>query len=114
MHAHKELPPLEQIVLPSGDPRKMTFGSPERNQWFEEARAFLTSFNPAEADPHELVNLLAPAESDISRNPEAVGRSNTPGESRGTGEASFEGWYWFLLGGAAFLFLEWLIWNRFS
>jgi len=60
------------------------------------------------------VNLLDARESDTSRNPAIVGRAASAGGGRGFGEVALEGWPWFIAAGLLFLFLEWLVWSRFS
>lgn len=60
------------------------------------------------------VNLLDSPESRIHPNPAMTGRAPGDAGGRGFGEITSEGWPWFVLAGAVFLFVEWLIWNRFS
>jgi hypothetical protein len=61
-----------------------------------------------------VVNLLDDRESEIQRNPEAVGRAAASGVGRGFGEVALEGWPWFVLAGLLFLLVEWLVWSRFT
>ena len=60
------------------------------------------------------VNLLDPQESLTGRNLKYVGRAIEKGMDRGSAEITMDGWPWLVLIGAAFLVVEWLIWNRFS
>jgi hypothetical protein len=61
-----------------------------------------------------VVNLLDDRESQIARNPDAVGRAAASGVGRGFGEVSLEGWPWFVAAGLLFLLAEWLVWSRFT
>ena len=102
-----------EIAGPGGG--KWTYPPGTEPVRFEEtARVGVYTFRSgAQAEPFA-VNLLDVRESDTSRNPAIVGRAPSAGGGRGFGEVALEGWPWFIAAGLLFLFLEWLVWSRFS
>jgi hypothetical protein len=82
---------------------------------FEETeRVGIYTFRSGDKAVPFAVNLLDVRESDIARNPAIVGRAAAEGERRGFGQVALEGWPWFVAGGLLLLFLEWLVWSRYS
>lgn len=98
---------------PGGESWEYPVG-PDPFRFEQTARVGVYTFRSGGTAVPFAVNLLDDRESETARNPEIVGRAAGEGEGRGFGEIALEGWPWFVAAGLLFLFVEWLVWSRFS
>ena len=102
-----------QVSGPGGARWEYAAGA-EALRFEQTARVGVYTFRAGGADVPFVVNLLDARESENAPNAAIVGRSASGDSGRGFGEIALEGWPWFVAAGLLFLFLEWLVWTKFS